>query len=142
MGCTSLLKHVDQLYKLCRICSICISKKSGYADSKNVTKFAATIYKAYNIDVVIENPSIFPKYLCSSCRRKLQTLSSKPIDVSHILLQSLQNIMIAVLFASVHHIKCRDSTKVVWLSLTEIGFVTYRESSLYRRIYVRQKLKK
>ena len=84
MECTSLQKHVDQLNKLCRICSNFISKKPGYANPNNVTEFADTIFKAYDVDVVIEDPNIFPKYLCSSCRRKLQTLSSKPIDKSYI----------------------------------------------------------
>ena len=51
---------------------------------KNVTEFADTISKAYNADVSIEDPNIFPKYLCLTCHRKLQTLCNKPIYKSYI----------------------------------------------------------
>ena len=65
--------------KLHRICSNFISKTSGYANTKNVTEFADTIFKVYNADVAIEDPNIFPKYLCLTCHGKLQTLCNKPI---------------------------------------------------------------
>ena len=59
MEYTSLQKHIDQLNKLCWTCSNFISKKPGYANPKNVAEFADTIFKAYNVDVVIEDPIYF-----------------------------------------------------------------------------------
>ena len=139
MECTSLQKHVDQLNKLCRICSNFISKKQGYTNPKNVTEFADTISKAYNVDAVIEDPNIFPKYLCSICRSKLQALCSKPIDKSYIPAIFREHNDSCFICPStsgvVTHLKLCD------LSFPENGFVTYRGSSSYRRIYVRQRLK-
>ena len=88
---------------------------------------------------MIEDPNIFPNYLCSSCRRQLQTLSSKLIDKSYIaatFTEHNDNCSICPSTSSVvTHLKLYD------LSFTENGFVAYRGSSSYRRIYVRQKLK-
>ena len=70
--------------KLHKLCSNFIGKKPGYAIPKKVTEFADTISKAYNADVAIEDPNIFPKYLCLTCHRKLQTLCNKPIYKSYI----------------------------------------------------------
>ena len=70
--------------KLHRICSNFIGKTSGYANTKNVTEFADTIVKVYNADVAIDDPNIFPKYLCLTCHGKLQTLCNKPICKSYI----------------------------------------------------------
>ena len=70
--------------KLHKLCSNFIGKKPGYANPKNVTEFADTISKAYNADGSIEDPNIFPKYICLTCHRKLQTLCNKPIYKSYI----------------------------------------------------------
>ena len=69
----------------------------------------------------------------------LQTLSSKPIDKSYaaaIFTEHNDSCSICPSTSSVvTHLKLCD------LSFTENGFVTYRGSSSYRRIYARQKLK-
>ena len=83
-------------------------------------EFADTIFMIDNADVVIEDSNIFLKYLCSSCKRKLQTLPSKPTDMSYIAEIFKEHNDSCSIFS------CTSSVvtylKLCYLSLTEMMF--------------------
>ena len=103
-------------------------------------EFADTIFMIDNADVVFEDSNIFLKYLCSSCIRKLQTLPSKPIDMSYIAEIFKEHNGSCSIFSFTSSVV--TYLNLCYLSLTENDFFTYRESSSCRRINVRQKMKR
>ena len=70
---------------MCRICGNTIVLKAGYRTAKLVSVYSDVIYAWYGIDVELEIPSIYPKKLCSNCRRKLENLKkSETIPDTHL----------------------------------------------------------
>ena len=64
--------HVIQQQKLCRVCGNHIVLKADYWKTKSVDEFADALFRVYDIEVKTEDQNVYPKLLCSSCRKKLQ----------------------------------------------------------------------
>ena len=61
--------RVIQLQKLCRVC--------GNQKSKSVDEFADALFRVYDIEVEREDQNVYPKLLCSSCRKTRQNFRNK-----------------------------------------------------------------
>ena len=70
-------EHQDLLKSICRVCSRKITLKHGYKTSKSVDEYNNTLFRFYNIDIDLEPVNIYPKNLCSGCKRKLDRLTKK-----------------------------------------------------------------
>ena len=69
--------HVIQQQKLCRVCGNHIVLNAGYWKTKSVDEFADALFRVYDIEVKREDQNVYPKLLCSSCRKKLQSFQNK-----------------------------------------------------------------
>ena len=75
---SSLLCHVQQLDNLCRLCARKVIKSKSYIHPKSCSEYADILKKCYGICCELESKDIYPKYLCGSCKRKLEDLRKAP----------------------------------------------------------------
>ena len=73
-GPIGLSYHKEILSKLCRVCGSYIQLKTGYVKAKSVSEYSNILFTVYEIDTKVESDEIYPKFLCSSCKRKLDRL--------------------------------------------------------------------
>ena len=76
-GPIGLSYHKEILSKLCRVCGSYIQLKTGYVKAKSVSEYSNILFAVYEIDTEVESDEIYPKFLCSSCKRKLDRLVQK-----------------------------------------------------------------
>ena len=69
--------HEKCLQDHCGICGNFIELKTGYLTKKTVYDFSNILFTVYNIDIELESSALYPKYLCGSCKRKLDRLAKK-----------------------------------------------------------------
>ena len=69
--------HQSVLSGLCRLCGEKIVTSVSYIHPKSVNEYSNMIYSVYSIDCDAEPSHVFPKHLCSKCRRKLDRLRDK-----------------------------------------------------------------
>lgn len=68
------MDHITSLKSICRVCGQKIVLKPGYINAKSVMDYSGILFASYNIDVEYEDIYVYPKFLCSNCRRKLEKL--------------------------------------------------------------------
>ena len=76
-GPSGLSYHKEIVSNLCRVCRSYIQLKSGYVKAKSVSQYLNILISVYQIDTDVESNKIFTKFLCSSCKRKLDRLVQK-----------------------------------------------------------------
>ena len=130
--------HVIQLQKLCRICGNHIVLKAGYRKAKSVDEFADALFRVYDIEVKREDQNVYPRLLCSSCRKKLQSFQNKntyaSLEAARFfkynseckICQAKPKPDVAV------HMKICDS------AFLDNGFNIFKGESMFKRIYFRQ----
>ena len=64
-------KHKEKVNRICRICAGIIVLKHGYINAKNVSDYSDLLYTKFNVDIGNDDENIHPKFVCSTCRRKL-----------------------------------------------------------------------
>ena len=69
--------HRNYLQKLCRVCARPVKLGRGYVNAKEVTNYIAVFNNVYNVAVESESPDIYPKKLCSTCKKKLAELTKE-----------------------------------------------------------------
>ena len=130
--------HVIQLQKLCRMCGNHIILKAGYRKAKSVDGFADALFRVYDIEVEREDQNVYPKLLCSSCRKRLQSFLNKNNYISlkaarffeHNneckICQAMPKLVVVM------HMKICDST------FLDNGFNIYKRDSIFKKIYFRK----
>ena len=133
--------HVIQLQKLCRVCGNHIILKAGYRKAKSVDGFADALFRVYDIEVEREDQNVYPKLLCSSCRKRLQSFLNKNNYISleaarffehnneYKICQAKPKLVVVV------HMKICDST------FLDNGFNIFKGDSIFKKIYFRQYVK-
>ena len=126
--------RVIQLQKFCRVC--------GNRKAKSVDEFADAAFRVYDIEVEREDQNVYPKLLCSSCRKTRQSFRNKntytSLEAARFfehnneckICQPNQKPDVAV------HMKICDSA-----SLDNGGFNIFKRDSIFKRIYFRQNVK-
>ena len=64
-------KHKENLKRICRICASIIVLKHGYINAKNVSDYNDLLYTKFIVDIGNDDENMHPKFVCSTCRRKL-----------------------------------------------------------------------
>ena len=76
-GPTGFSYHKEIISKLCRVCASYIQLKTGYVKAKSISKYSNILFSVYQIDTEVESNEVYPKFLYSSCKRKLDRLVLK-----------------------------------------------------------------
>ena len=76
-GPTRLSYHKKIISKLCRVYGSYIQLKNDYIKAKSVLEYSNILLCVYQIDTEIESNELYPKFLCSSCKRKFYRLVQK-----------------------------------------------------------------
>ena len=63
--------HIENLKRIFRICASIIVLKHGYINAKNASDYSDVLYTKFNVDIGNDDENIHPKFVCSTCRRKL-----------------------------------------------------------------------
>lgn len=131
--------HIANIKKLCRLCKETIKLNASYVNPKSVNDFQVVIQEHYNLSVDTECNDIFPKFLCSSCTRKLRHLKNKPatkITTAAYYGEHSDHCEICKSITIKSNVSIKDVDKL----FSDCGFVKCNEVKSFKRIYIKHKL--
>ena len=70
-------EHISLLRERCRVCGQKIKFGDGFARAKSVEDYSNVLFTVYDVDIEYESSDIYPKHLCSKCRRNLDRYKTK-----------------------------------------------------------------